>query len=106
MEIEPEIQAAERIVEECLKGRVFKNDDILLARKLTTEEVLKVLISVIANKHAAFRDDVEKKKKVLAAADINLEKVECAFRDLPLPDDVEERRAFKNHVKSLKYKPI
>ena len=106
METTPEIQAAERIVDECLRGKVITNADILMARKLGTEDFLKALISVISNRHADFHTDPDKKAKVFAVADINQEKVECAFRDIPLPNDVEERRAVKAHIKSLKYKPL
>lgn len=106
METKPEIQAAERIVEECLKGEVITNADILMARKLGTEDFLKAMISVISNKHADFHTDPEKKAKVFAVADINQEKVDCAFRDIPLPTEVQERRAVHAHIKSLKYKPL
>ena len=106
METKPELQAAERIVENCINGKVFANADILMARKITTEEFLKVMISVISDRHVAFNDNPEEKRKLAAAGDLNLEKVDCAFRDIPLPDDVHERRALKTHIKNLKYKAI
>lgn len=106
METKPEIQAAERIVEECLKGEIITNSDILMARKLGTEDFLKAMISVISSKHADFHTDHKKKAEVFAIAKVNQEKVECAFRDIPLPNDVKERRSVNTRIKSLKYKPL
>lgn len=104
--VDEAIQAAERIVQDCLKGHVVSNADLELARKLEPEYLMKAMINAIFEKQAMVNKNREKRIDLIAIGDLNYQKAECAYRDIPLTNSREEKRVLEDLKKQLLTVPI